>query len=405
MARTYRIAIVGLGTAGTASAILLARQGHEVHVFEQAPEVGARGAGILLQTSGQRILAHLGLREQVTRHSAILTELDARHSTGQPLICNRYSDYRPGNHALGTHRGVLFTALYRELQKTSAVIHLDSPIVRREVQGRRVWIVDAQEVKQGPFDFLLVADGARSRLRAACGFRARVHRYAHGTLWWICPGSGRPGKLFQVVRGNRHLFGLLPLGDNRVTVYWGMPHRELAQLPQVDLENLKAEILQFAPESQDALTHLIDREQLIPTTYQHVWMPRIKDATTLFIGDAAHAMSPHLGQGANLALVDAWKFANCLQEAATPPAAFEAFRIQQRAYLRYYAILTYLLSPFFQSDWFPLAWGRDIALPWLPKIPIVKRQMLMTVSGLKGGFFQGEIDLPAPEAETSIHSI
>ena len=59
--------------------------------------------------------------------------------------------------------------------------------------------------------------------------------------------------------------------------------------------------------------------------------------------------------------------------------------------MSYYATITYLLSPFFQSDWPVLAWGRDLVLPLLPRLPWVRRQMSMTVCGLKGGFFRGAI--------------
>ena len=62
-------------------------------------------------------------------------------------------------------------------------------------------------------------------------------------------------------------------------------------------------------------------------------------------------------------------------------------------YVGYYATVTYMLSPFFQSDWAFLGWGRDWALPVLPYIPWVKRQMLMTVCGLKGGYLRGEIEV------------
>jgi 2-polyprenyl-6-methoxyphenol hydroxylase-like FAD-dependent oxidoreductase len=230
-------------------------------------------------------------------------------------------------------------------------------------------------------------------MRDVCGFRASVTQYGHGTLWLNAPGDGVPGRLLQVVERNRKLFGLLPLGDGLVSLYWGLPERDFAATKARGLDALKCEILAFAPEAEPVLEFVHDFEQLLFTTYRHVHCRQHHDDRVILIGDAAHAMSPHLGQGLNLALVDAWRLAQAVRESPTPLDAFHAFRRMQKAYIRYYATVTYLLSPFFQSDWGFLGWGRDWALPILPRIPWVKRQMLLTVCGLKGGFLKGRIEL------------
>ena len=80
-----------------------------------------------------------------------------------------------------------------------------------------------------------------------------------------------------------------------------------------------------------------------------------------------------------------------MKESRSPRDAFARFHARQTAYLRYYSAVTFFLSPFFQSDIWLLGWGRDLTLPLLPKIPWVRRQMLMTVCGLKGGFFSGRM--------------
>jgi len=214
-------------------------------------------------------------------------------------------------------------------------------------------------------------------------------KYPHGTLWAIVPGEHVKGKLLQVVRGCKQLCGVLPIGDGLTTLYWGLPERDLAAVQQRGIELLKEEILRFCPETAPLLEHIIDFDQLLFTSYQHVWMARTYDQHTIFMGDSAHAMSPHLGQGINLAMTDAYMLAGCLRETARPADAFRLFDRRQAAYIRYYSAVTLFLSPFFQSDWGILSWGRDRVLPWLPKIPIIKRQMLMTVAGLKGGFLKG----------------
>lgn len=394
MAHPYRVGVVGMGVAGTAVAHLLARDGNHVTLLERAVEPRPIGAGILLQQSGQEVLRRMGVLADVVAHAAPLDELHARHDDGRTLIRTRYGDYAPGCKAYGLHRGVLFNALSGLVRSTAVDVRTGCDVIGRVIRpAGDVLLTDVRGQQHGPFDFVIAADGSRSRCREVCGIRACVTNYGHGTLWVTTPGTGVPGKLLQVVRGNRLLLGLLPLGDGLVSLYWGLPVGQFDEVRRRGLDALKREILALSPEAAGVLDMVVVFEQFLLTAYQHVQVSRWSDHFTLFIGDSCHAMSPHLGQGANLALVDAWRFAACLRGAATPQAAFQAFRQQQRSYLRYYATITYLLSPFFQSDWGVLAWVRDLGLPLLPWIPFVQRQMLMTVTGLKGGFLKGPIDL------------
>jgi 2-polyprenyl-6-methoxyphenol hydroxylase-like FAD-dependent oxidoreductase len=389
----YRVAVVGFGMAGATTAYLLAKAGHHVTLFERAPVVSAAGAGIILQPSGQAVLRHLGVLNAVVEHSAPLDALNAVHWHGRTMIVNRYPEFEPGCRAYGTHRGVLFESLKSLVETQPVAVRLGIEIASRSVADNTVTLTDTAGNRHGPFDFVVCGDGSRSALRKCLGSRWWQWPYDHGTLWAIAPGRGVPGELLQVVRRNRYLSGLLPLGDGLVTLYWGLPARDLAETRKRGLEPLKREIIAFCPQAAEPLDFIHDWDQLLFTTYRACWMGRWFDRNAVCIGDAAHAMSPHLGQGVNLALVDAWVLANCVRETASPLEAFRLWHRRQATYLRYYAAVTFLLSPFFQSDWPFLGWGRDQVLPWLPKIPFVKRQMLMTVAGLKGGWLRGRREI------------
>ena len=389
----YRVGVVGYGMIGGLTSYLLAGQGHAVSLFERAPEVLPVGAGVVLQPSGQQVLAKLGVLDAVLAHAAPLTALHAVHLSGRTLIRNEYRNFDPAARGYGVHRGILFDTAKRLVETRPVSTHLATDIVRREVEGNAVYLRSAAGERFGPFDFVVCGDGSRSVLRAALGKRCWHRPYKQGAIWVVAPGAPVSGKLLQVVRGNRQLCGVLPLGDGLCTLYWGADVADFPALRRRGPEPLKAEIRAFCPPAAELLDFVIDMEQFVFTPYRAVWMGRRFDRHSVFLGDAAHAMSPHLGQGINIAMLDAWHLAEAVRTTRTPLEAFRAWHRRQAAYLRYYAALTFLLSPFFQSEWGFLGWGRDVVLPLLPKLPFVKYQMALTMSGLKGGLLKGKREL------------
>jgi len=109
--RTLDIAIVGYGTAGQAAAILLGRDGHRVHVFERAPELGPVGAGFLLQPVGLRVLWEMGLLEPALRHGRRIGRLHGATREGRVVMDMRYAGLDARLFGLGMQRGALFALL------------------------------------------------------------------------------------------------------------------------------------------------------------------------------------------------------------------------------------------------------------------------------------------------------
>ena len=156
----------------------------------------------------------------------------------------------------------------------------------------------------GPFDFVLASDGSRSTLRQASSAGRWQHEYRWGALWAIGPCTRVRGRLLQRVRGTRHLGGLLPMGDGRCSLFWSLRRDGLVILRQRGFEAWREQVLAMMPEADELLAAQSSFENVPHAVYQHVVMRSWRDGGVAFLGDAAHAMSPHLGQGANLALED-----------------------------------------------------------------------------------------------------
>ncbi len=404
----FRIGIAGCGIAGTAAATHLARAGHRVTLFERAPALGPVGAGLLLQVSGQEALAELGLLDQVAAVSEPLSELRAVQVGGRGLIRLPYAAGDPGWHGYGVARSTLFAALLEACEAAGAEVVPGTPIAGRERTPEGTWLVGPPgspgsagslgspgspgslgsntASRHGPFDFVLAADGARSALRTGCGLVQSCRPYGFGALWGTGPCVGVRGHLYQVVRGTRILIGVLPMGNGRASLFWGDFQDRIDGLRARGFAAWRDELLGLCPAAEEIYGELRSFDQTAFVTYAHVSCPRWHDESLLLLGDAAHAMSPHLGQGANLALADASCFARHLAATGDFAEACRRHEAERRPAVAYLAQLSYLLTPFFQSGSRILGWGRDVALPLLTAVPPLRRRMAKTLAGKAGGW-------------------
>jgi 2-polyprenyl-6-methoxyphenol hydroxylase-like FAD-dependent oxidoreductase len=394
MQGSLRIAIVGYGTAGQAAALLLSGRGHALSVFEQAAAPGPVGAGFLLQPTGLAVLARLGLREQALACGQRIERLYGCNSNGRRVMDMRYADHAPGCFGLGLTRGSLFTLL-RDAYPDASRIHTGTRIVSTNPVGNG--LIDSEGHEHGPFDLIIAADGAHSCLRAAAPALVRREPvYPWGAMWCLLPGEGWPhGEMLQQrYGGTREMIGLLPVGRRAdregrwLTFFFSLPGAQVDAFDALALARLRGRVAALWPEVLPLLAGIESPQQLHRARYRDVLLHHPVQGRLVFIGDAAHAMSPQLGQGANMALIDAEALADALAEGASVEAALQLYGRRRRAHLAVYQRLSRWLTPLFQSDHDGLAWLRDIGFGPLGRMPLARGQMLKILAGTKTGWWR-----------------
>lgn len=387
-----RVAVVGAGTAGPAAAVMLARAGHRVTLYERAPVNLPVGAGFLLQPTGMRVLDQLGLLDVLLPKTASIRRLRCLDGRDRALLNLDYEEAAPGLRGAGTHRAWLLEVLLGAALQAGVEVLWDHEMreLRREADGLPV-LHDARGVSHGPFDLVLLCDGAQSGLRAQSGIPSRVSRYPWGALWFIGkrPEAFAADTLWQRVGTTRELVGFLPTGtpDDLVSFFWSIRLTEVAAWRAGNLDVWKRDVLRHAPQAAPLLAQIKTHEQLSVAAYHDVRMPRWHGDRVAVLGDAGHALSPQLGQGVNLALMDAAGLAGALASEDSLPDALARFSAGRRKHLGFYQLTTRSVTPFFQSDSLALGRLRDFSFPLAGRIPWVRRQMVMTMAGLKTGPF------------------
>ena len=181
----------------------------------------------------------------------------------------------------------------------------------------------------------------------------------------------------------------MPTGINqsKLSLFYSIKLSEQQAFFETPLTKWKHELLQIAPQAATFVHQIHDHQQLSVAAYHDVVMPYWHDDGAVVLGDAAHALSPQLGQGVNLALQDAAALATSIQTAPNLAEALSDYSIARTKQLRFYQFATRSITPMFQSKSPLLGLIRDITFPVMAKSSWVKRQMVLSMAGYKDGLF------------------
>ena len=384
------IAVAGCGTAGLAAALLLARGGHRVTLYERFEAPRPVGSGLIVQPTGLAVLRALGLAEGVVAAGARIERLfGTAEPSGRIVLDVRYHWLRaPYAVGIGIHRAALFGLLHNAVLAEGIRIETGRTVAGSTIapDGRRS-LRFGDGLASPPHDLVVDALGTASPLAPATG-----RRLAYGALWasldWT---DGFDGAALEqrYVRAST-MTGVLPIGRApgreraQAAFFWLLRADRLAAWRQRGLDAWKAQVRALWPATSPLLDQIADPDQLTFACYAHRTLARPAEPALIHIGDSWHAASPQLGQGANMALLDAWALAKALGEETSLQAALARAVALRRGHVRLYQALSALFTPAYQSDSRVLPFIRDHIVPPFGKMWPATRIQAAMVAGTFG---------------------
>jgi 2-polyprenyl-6-methoxyphenol hydroxylase-like FAD-dependent oxidoreductase len=344
------------------------------------------------------VLWQMGLLGEALKYGALVRRLFDDVASGKPVMDMRYAALDPRLAGLGMQRGALFQLL-KSAWPGADTVRCGHDIVSISDDGRR--LTDDSGGGHGPYDLVVIANGSASTLRDVMGPHRLNRPYPWGALWCLLPEGDWPhvADLRQRYRAARRMMGLLPVGsrpDNparQLSFFWSLPTDGIAQWQEGGLDAWHEEAAALWPEAAPLLTHITEAGMLARASYRDAVLRRWQRAPVVLIGDAAHAMSPQLGQGVNMALMDAIALRDALRSESDMPAALARYERERQAHAHIYQFWSRWLTPLFQSEQDIAARLRDLTFIPMAKLPVSRGQMLRVLTGTRKGWF-GKLRLP-----------
>lgn len=332
MSTTKTFAILGGGIGGLTLAIALQRKNIDVAVYEGAPQWKPLGAGLGLAGNAVKAFQEIGIDQDVLREGRVIKKVVIRNKSGKALMSTDSEEMSRKYGAVNNftiHRADLHNVLISKLKP--GTVRLDKACVDFSQSDDGV-IINFKDGSMAKADYIIAADGIHSVARKKLLSDAKT-RYAGYTCWRAVtnnlPAGFNPDETSETW-GQGTRVGIVPLTQDRV--YWFVCVNAAANDPMmrslapIDLHSFVKDFHAPIPELIRRTTNviwndIIDIEPINQFAFERV----------VLMGDAAHATTPNMGQGACMAIEDAAILAHLIE---THSDAVEAFKIFEAKRIR-----------------------------------------------------------------------
>jgi 2-polyprenyl-6-methoxyphenol hydroxylase-like FAD-dependent oxidoreductase len=323
-----RVLVVGAGIAGLGAARALRRGGVVADVVERAPAWTHSGVGIFLPGNAVRALRALGLESAVAERGSqirhqhlcdhrgrLLTDIDLAALWGDVGRC------------LAVHRADLHEILASHGDPTP--VRLGRPVQRISQQGNTA-TVEFGDGSSDRYDLVIGADGIHSTVRELAIDVGAVRPV--GQLAWRfvteCPPEVTT---WTVLLGPEVTFLAVPIGRGQIYCYCDTPARGREATQATGTFGRLAELLTGFAAPVPAILDTLGSDGMVHVApIEEVQMDAWSRGSVLLIGDAAHAASPNMAEGAAMALEDGLVLAECLADSGGVAQAVARFQARRR---------------------------------------------------------------------------
>ncbi|MFZ2062231.1 MAG: FAD-dependent monooxygenase [Candidatus Binatus sp.] len=319
--------IVGAGIGGLTLGLAARHRGLLVDVVERAGSFNPVGAGIGLAANALACLDLLGLREEILASGHQFELARVTDDRGREINSTEFADLGLKILGVAMHRAVLHNLLLRNAEGIEIRLGTTVDSVDISADLLSVFFSDGS---RGNYDVVVGCDGVHSRVRRLL-FNAREPKYVGYFSWRTIVQRPRAVECPIEMWGRGRRLGLVPISEDELycfTTLNGPPvgRDSSGDPPEKRVARFHSEFRNFRGSAPAVLEQVVEAAQLVPTDLENVVLSSWVKGRVALLGDAAHAMTPNLGQGAAMAIEDAIVLARLLAENRSVEEAFGRYQ-------------------------------------------------------------------------------
>jgi 2-polyprenyl-6-methoxyphenol hydroxylase-like FAD-dependent oxidoreductase len=332
--------IIGAGIGGLTTAIALMKKGIDVTIYEQSSEINEVGAGIWVAPNGLKVFDDLGISQNILKAGKTLNKISVVDIHGKPITTIDGNKIKT-KHKFATvaiHRAILHELLTSHIPKDKIIINKKFKSYHQSNNSISAKFEDGTIAKA---DFLINADGIKSNARLQIQSDLNL-RYSGQTCWRFVTEFDLPeaecDRMYEIWSNKKGLrVGYSKISDKQIYVFiTNFEKLGGRDNPQTITNDLMSLCVEFPPIVKQMILSTKGNDILRNDLFDFKPLKRWTDGRMALIGDAAHATTPNLGQGACQAIEDAYVIAQQLSlhdDVEIGLKYFEAKRIKKATYV------------------------------------------------------------------------